>query len=50
MGLGTGIECVRCGGQLRYDEELDEVKKLCGECLVELRKKEYDENQNSTND
>ena len=43
MGLGMGINCVRCKeNQLKYGDMSDEEKKLCGRCVVELNKQEYD--------
>lgn len=44
MGLGIGITCERCGNQLAYEQPqpFDEEKKLCGYCVEELMKKDYD--------
>lgn len=48
MGLGIGIECVRCGQQLSYGNmPFDEENKVCGDCVTETRKKKWDsENAN----
>lgn len=45
MGLGIGIDCVRCGKQLAYEqpEFFDEEHKLCGYCVSDIRKNNWDE-------
>lgn len=45
MGLGIGISCVRCEKQLAYEqpEPFNEELKLCGYCVSELKKKNWDE-------
>jgi len=48
MGLGIGIECERCGGQIGYDSMPFETKQggyendLCGTCINDRKKKEWD--------
>lgn len=49
MGLGIGIYCERCGGQLSYDEApFDEENKVCGKCVKEIKKKQWDEQHPGT--
>lgn len=49
MGLGIGIDCERCGEQLSYNTPGFEEKEsgydhdLCGDCVKERQKKEFDE-------
>lgn len=44
MGLGIGIDCVRCGRQLGYEQPdyFNEEEKLCGYCVNEIKKNTWD--------
>ena len=45
MGMGIGIDCVRCGRQLAYEQPdyFDEDNKLCGYCVRDLKKAKWDQ-------
>lgn len=51
MGLGIGIYCERCGEQISYHSTPFETKEqgdkhnLCGDCITERKKKEFDERE-----
>ena len=51
MGMGTGIDCERCGEQISMDiynfgpyflKSEGQDYDLCGSCVKEIRKKDWD--------
>jgi formylmethanofuran dehydrogenase subunit E len=49
MGLGTGIECERCGEQVYNDghvnlKEQGDDHNLCSVCIKEMKKADWDNN------